>query len=265
MSTLLVIGAAVGLLLGVLGGGGSIVTVPALVYGAGLAPKQAIVASLLVVAVTSAVGAWRQWRAGLVDPGGALGFAAATMLGAAVGGRASALLPGDVQLVLLAGLMIAAGARMLRRESGAGAPDASGGAIASDANPGPARPAVLVASGVGVGVLTGLVGIGGGFLIVPALVTFARLPMRQAIGTSLLVIACTSTMAFATTASTTPVPWREAAIVGAMGSVGVLWGAAVGRRVPVVQLRRGFGLFLLGLSGFILWTNRGTLPSVVPP
>lgn len=274
MPTLLAIGALLGLLLGVLGGGGSIVTVPALVYGAGLPPKQAIAASLLVVGLTSAVGAWRQWRLGLVDPRRAFGFAAATMLGAAVGGLASAHVRGDVQLVLLATLMLAAAVRMLRPEGRDPAPPSGlpagipvgplGPPTAVPAPDAPPRATVLLASGLGVGTLTGLVGIGGGFLIVPALVTFARLPMRPAIGTSLFVIACTSATAFATVARATPVPWREAAVVGTMGIAGVLWGAAIGRRLPVALLRRGFGLFLLLLAGFILWTNRGTLRPAAP-
>jgi uncharacterized protein len=244
MLTLLAIGLTLGLLLGILGGGGSILTVPALVYAAGLAPKAAIATSLVVVGLTSAVGALRQWKAGTVQPRRALGFAIATMVGAFAGGRASALVRGDIQLVLLACVMLASGVSMWRAPK----PNATA-----------PRPAVLWLAGLGVGVLTGVVGIGGGFLIVPALAGLAAFPMAEAVGTSLVVIALNSATAFAAVASATPVPWRDAGIVAAAAIGGVLGGSAIGATLSAQQLRRGFAIFLMLLAGFILWTNRATV------
>lgn len=250
MLILVAIGLTLGLLLGVLGGGGSILTVPALVYGAGLEPKQAIATSLTVVGVTSAVGALRQWRQGTVQPRRALGFAVATMVGAFAGGKVSAFVRGDVQLVVLAVVMLGSAISMLRPP-----PVASGT---------PPRPAVLVAAGLGVGALTGVVGIGGGFLIVPALATLAAFPMAEAVGTSLVVIALNSATAFAALATTARVPWGTAATVTAAAIVGVLAGSSVGRRLSGAQIRRGFAIFLLLLAAFILWTNRATFRGSAP-
>ncbi len=238
MLVLLTIGLTLGLLLGVLGGGGSILTVPALVYGAGLEPKAAIATSLTVVGVTSAVGALRQWQSGTVQPRRALGFALATMLGAFGGGKLSAFVRGEA-------------ISMLRP------PPATTGA--------PPRPGVLIAAGLGVGALTGVVGIGGGFLIVPALATLAAFPMAEAVGTSLVVIALNSATAFAALATTARVPWGVAATVTAAAIVGVLAGSSLGRRLSGAQIRRGFAIFLLVLAAFILWTNRATLGLGTPP
>jgi hypothetical protein len=251
MLVLLTIGLTLGLLLGVLGGGGSILTVPALVYGAGLEPKAAIATSLTVVGVTSAVGALRQWQSGTVQPRRALGFALATMLGAFGGGKLSAFVRGDVQLVVLALVMLGSAISMLRP------PPATTGA--------PPRPGVLIAAGLGVGALTGVVGIGGGFLIVPALATLAAFPMAEAVGTSLVVIALNSATAFAALATTARVPWGVAATVTAAAIVGVLAGSSLGRRLSGAQIRRGFAIFLLVLAAFILWTNRATLGLGTPP
>lgn len=251
MVVLVAIGLTIGLLLGVLGGGGSILTVPALVYGAGLEPKQAIATSLAVVGVTSAVGALRQWRLGTVRPERALGFAVATMVGAFGGGKLSAFVRGDVQLVVLAVVMLGSAVSMLRP------PPATTGA--------PPRPGVLIAAGLGVGALTGIVGIGGGFLIVPALATLAAFSMAEAVGTSLVVIALNSATAFAAVATTARVPWGTAATVTAAAIAGVLTGSAIGRRLSGAQIRRGFAIFLLVLAAFILWSNRATFGAVWRP
>jgi uncharacterized membrane protein YfcA len=197
------------------------------------------------VGLTSAVGALRQWRTGTVQPRRALGFAVATMLGAFGGGKVAAFVRGDVQLVVLAVVMLASATSMLRPPP---PPRAE-----------PPKPALLWAAGLGVGVLTGVVGIGGGFLIVPALATLAGFAMAEAVGTSLVVIALNSATAFAAQATTARVPWGAAATVTVAAIAGVLSGSAVGRRLSGAQLRRGFAIFLLVLAGFILWTNRATL------
>ncbi|HEU4439870.1 MAG TPA: sulfite exporter TauE/SafE family protein, partial [Methylomirabilota bacterium] len=166
-----------GLALGTLGGGGSILTVPILVYVVGYEPKQAIGMSLAVVGVTAAIGAVGHHRAGNVRLRRAAVFAGAGVAGSAVGTRAATLVSGPVQLTLFAAIMVLAAGVMLR---GARPTDIA------DPPSVPHRPLLRTAiDGLGIGALTGLVGVGGGFLIVPALVVLGGLPMHQAVGTSL--------------------------------------------------------------------------------
>lgn len=173
-----------------LGGGGSILTVPVFVYVLGFGAKEAIAMSFPVVGATSFVGAISHWRAGNVDVSTALLFGFVAMAGSYAGARLAALASGAAQLTLLAVVMLAAAASMLRPQ-----PATSEGEATGSENNG--RRLVTVATvGVAVGLLTGFVGIGGGFLIVPALVIFAKTPMKHAIGTSLLVIAMNSTSGF---------------------------------------------------------------------
>jgi uncharacterized membrane protein YfcA len=244
------IGLALGLLLGVLGGGGSILTVPALVYAAGLAPKTAIAMSFAVVGTTSAIGAVLSWRAGNVRPSTTLAFGAATLVGAFGGARLAAHVRGDVQLMLLALVMLAAATAMLR---------APVRAVARPIARPVAHPIWLAVTGMSVGVLTGLVGIGGGFVIVPALTALAGLSMAEAVGTSLSVIAVNSASGFAGTLGHVTIPWRETAIVAATAAAGILIGYTIGKRVPAAQLKRFFAVFLLAVACFVLYSNRSVL------
>ena len=236
--------AVVGLLLGLLGGGGSILTVPIFVYVLGVAAKPAIAMSLPVVGVTSLVGAALHWRLGNVRLGAAGLFGLLAMAGAFVGARLSTRMSGAAQLALLAVVMLAAAGSMLRGRVADGAP--------------PARPrrALLAAVAVGVGVLTGLVGIGGGFLVVPALVLLARVPMREAVGTSLLVIAMNAASGFAGYLGTVDVPWGFLAGFTAAAVAGALAGTALVPHVPQAVLRRTFAVVLLAMGGFVLFKNR---------
>jgi len=245
------IGLLLGLLLGILGGGGSILTVPALVYAAGIAPKPAIAMSLAVVGVTSAVGGVWQWRRGRVQTGVALLFGLSAMAGALVGSRLAVLLRGDIQLLLLAVVMVASAVGMLR---GSAAPVEA--ARPPAASP---RPVLLGTTGVAVGIMTGIVGIGGGFLIVPALTLLAGLSMADAVGTSLVVITMNSAAGFFGTAGQVVVPWQATAIVivGAIG--GIAAGTFIGGRLSPAQLKRGFAIFLLGVAAFVMYANRAVL------
>lgn len=216
----LALAALIGLSLGLLGGGGSILTVPVLVYVLGFAAKPAIAMSLPVVGVTSLVGAALHWRLGNVRVATALTFGVLAMAGAFAGAKLAVFVSGAVQLALLAVVMLAAAVSMLRRTR-----------VESDAPASP-RPALLVPVALGVGVLTGLVGIGGGFLVVPALVLLARVPMRMAVGTSLLVIAMNSASGFAGYVGTVHVDWGFLAGFTAAAVAGALVGAAlVARRL----------------------------------
>jgi uncharacterized membrane protein YfcA len=238
--------AVVGLLLGLFGGGGAILTVPVLVYVLGFAAKPAIAMSLPVVGIASLVAAALHWRLGNVRVPTALAFGLLAMVGAFAGAKLAALVSGAVQLTFLAFVMITAAGLMLRADRGADV-DAAGA---------PPRLTLLVPVALGVGVLTGLLGIGGGFLIVPALVLFSRVPMRQAVGTSLLVIAMNSASAFAGYFGTVEFAWAFLAGFTAAAVAGALVGTLLMTRVPQAALRRGFALFLLAMGGFVLYKNR---------
>ncbi|GAB4003964.1 sulfite exporter TauE/SafE family protein [Glycomyces albus] len=176
----LVAAVAIGMMLGLLGGGGSILTVPALVYLAGVEPKAAIAMSLFIVGTTSLIAMGVHARAGRVRWRTGLLFGAAGMAGAYTGGRIAEYVPGPVLLGGFAVMMVLTAVAMIRSRA---EPEAAP----------PRRPvARILAEGAAVGLVTGLVGAGGGFLVVPALVLLGGLSMPTAIGTSLLVIAAKS-------------------------------------------------------------------------
>lgn len=248
--------ALVGLSLGLLGGGGSILTVPILVYVLGYGAKEAIAMSLAVVGTTSLVGAAGHWRAGNVKLRVALLFGAVAMAGSFLGSRMSAYFTDAAQLTLFAVVMLLAAGFMFRgRREGAGS--AGGERI----------PVVLIAlSGIAVGVLTGLVGVGGGFLIVPALVLLGRVPMKEAVGTSLLIIAMNSVTGFAGYLGRVEVAWTFMMLFTALAVVGIVVGTRLVRYVPQGALRRGFALFLLFMGSFVLYQNRSVvLPTAAAP
>ncbi len=234
-----------GIILGLLGGGGSILTVPAFVYALGYDPKLAVVMSLPVVGGAALVGAARHAMLGNVALRVAIPFGLAAMVGAFAGARVAHFLSGTTQLVVLALMMLTAAVSMLRTSSLPEPP--------SDA-PLRVTPAFL-AIGVAVGVLTSLVGVGGGFLIVPALVVLARVPMRQAIGTSLVVIAMNTLAGYAGYHGTLDVPWNVVLWFGGIAAVGILVGSALIKHVPVQILKRAFAVLLLLIGALILWQN----------
>ncbi len=257
---------AVGLSLGLLGGGGSILAVPLLVYVAGLDAQTAVATSLFVVGVTSAVavvphaGAGRvRWRTGLLFAGGG-------MVGAYLGGRLATHVPGPVLLVAFATMMLATAAAMIRGRTTRPTPPRVGDAPSTLRRRGrvtDSRRAVgVVALGVAVGTLTGFVGAGGGFLIVPALTLVAGLPMAQAVGTSLLVISLQSAAGLAGHLHGTTVPWSLALAVTTAAVLGSLVGARLASSVPQPTLRRAFGVMVLVMGAVVLAQQ---LPQVIHP
>lgn len=236
-----VLAAAVGLLLGALGGGGSILMVPLLVYVMGVPTREAVVISLPVVGLTSVAAAVGHWRAGHVQVRAAALFGVLAMLGAFLGGRVALLVGDGVQLPLLAFVMVGAGLSMLMTRSEQTNPErvqVPRGATA--------------AAAIGIGALTGLVGVGGGFLFVPALVLLAHVPMHAAVGTSLVLIAMNAVAALAAYWSAVPLPWGFVLGFAGIASVGAVVGVGVARRLPASRLRRGFGFLLLGVAAFVL-------------
>lgn len=246
----------IGLSLGLMGGGGSILTVPVFVYVLGFGAKPAIAMSLPVVGATSLVGAVGHWRAGNVHLRTALVFGGIAMVGSYLGARLAVFVSGAVQLLTLAVVMLAAAVSMLRsRPARATSRD-----VEEAATPGAPLPmAKILAVGFAVGVLTGIVGIGGGFLIVPALVVLGRVPMKQAVGTSLLVIAMNSASGYAGYAGTVEVPWGFLASFAGVAIAGILAGTYLVRFVSPAALKRGFAIFLLTVGGLMLYQNRGVL------
>lgn len=242
----------IGLTVGFLGGGGSILTLPMLVYLLRLEPAPAIATSLLLVSVTSTVGlavharpvpagdpatprrSTVQWTLGLI-------FGAAGMAGASVGGQLAAFIPPAWLLSSFALVMLATAlAMLLRRERDPAAP----------AQAAPPRPSLarLLPIGLGVGLLSGLVGAGGGFLIVPALTLLGGLPMREAIATSLLVLALQSGAGFVSHLLHTAIDWHLALLVTSSATAGSLIGARLSRGVRPARLRRAFALLVLAMA-----------------
>ena len=239
----------IGISLGLLGGGGSILTVPTLVYVMNVEPKAAIAMSLPVVGITALTAAIKHWRAGHVDLRVAIGFGVVAMAGALAAARAAKAVPGVVQLTLLGAVMVAAAVLMMR-------PRVSANPTANAAH---RRPIVLGIVGVGVGALTGLVGIGGGFLFVPALVLLGGLPIKRAVGTSLIVIAMNTAGGAIGYRGQATIDWRIVAGFTACAVLGSLIGARAVGRVSADNLRRWFAGFLLVMAGFIFWENRTVL------
>lgn len=241
------VGAIMGLLLGLLGGGGSVLAVPMFVYGLGMPPPQAVAASLAVVGATSLVGAMSYWRAGLIDVRRGLLVGALAMAGGYAGAALASRIGGPAQLLVFVAVLIGAAVAMLTRR----APSEAGAA----APPLPFTPRSLfaiAAAATAIGVLTGVVGIGGGFLFVPALVLLARMPMPQAIGTSLLVIAMNAAAATVGYLGRVAIPWDAALFVTGVAVVGVLAGGRVACLVPQRALQRAFGVVLLLVAGLML-------------
>ena len=253
MTLLLVLSALIGVSLGLLGGGGSILTVPILVYVAHLPTKDGIATSLFVVGVTSAVAMVTHARKGRVAwRVGAL-FGAASMVGAYFGGRVAHFLPSSWLLGGFTLMMVVTAVAMMRPRKETAAPNGAGGAG------GTVR---AIATGIGIGLLTGVVGAGGGFVIVPALVLLSNLPMRTAVGTSLLVITMNSLAGFAGAAMHATIPWHLAGLVTAMAVAGSLLGAAFASRVKPETLRKGFAWFVLAMAAFMIVKQ---LPSASAP
>jgi uncharacterized membrane protein YfcA len=245
-------GVLIGAALGLLGGGGSVLTVPIFVYVLGFSPKEAIAMSLAVVGATSGMGTVAHWRAGNVNVRVAAVFGALAMLGTLIGVRLARFVPGTTQLVLFAAVMLVAAILMLRGQSPAEETD-RGRAVQPVISPMRVVPAALL-----VGSLTGIVGVGGGFLIVPALVLM-RMSLRQAVGTSLLVITGTCVVGFVGYLGQVRVDWLAVAVVAAGTLPGITLGSYLHQFVPPSMLRRGFAVFLVVMAAIIFIENLAPL------
>jgi hypothetical protein len=238
----LMLAGLVGLSLGLLGSGGSIVTLPVLVYVAGIPTHQAVGMSLVIVGSTSAVGSLLHVRRGSFSLKAGAFFAASGMVGAFVGAKFTHLVSAPVLLLLFGALMLVVGIRMLR----------SGESTAQSQQ---CRPLRCLATGVAVGVLTGFLGVGGGFLILPALVLFAGLEMKTAIGTSLAVIAVNCLGGFIGQLRYVDFDWRLTLGFLAAAVAGMFAGTALAGRLPSSALRRGFAWCVALLGAALIARN----------
>lgn len=246
----LILSACIGLSLGLIGGGGSIITVPVLVYVLGVDAHQAIGMSLAVVGATSLVGASLHFRRGTVDVRTGALFGASGILGAFFGSRLTYLVSPGVLLLLFAALMLTTAVMMLVRR----------GRSASEAEVVHERStAKAIAAGLGVGVLTGFLGVGGGFLVVPALVFFGGLSMKEAIGTSLLVIAINCAAGLLGHLQYGGFSLWIAGMVTLLAAVGTLVGTALSHRASPARLKTGFALFVIAVAVFLVVKNYAVL------
>lgn len=244
----LVLGFVIGLTLGLLGGGGSILTVPALVYLVGQSPQAAVTASLAIVGINSTVGALFHQRSGTFHWKVALLFGGAGMITAYLAAGLSQRLSPALLMVLFALLMLVVGSLMILQKRNE-PEDHAAQEMRSTPNVW-----VILLAGVIVGLLTGLLGVGGGFLIVPALVMLVGLPMVQAVGTSLAIIAANS---FAGLLGHLGVPldlWLTIVFAGA-GIAGTFAGSKLARRLPANRLRQSFAVFVIVLGIFLMVDN----------
>jgi uncharacterized protein len=246
----------IGISLGLIGGGGSILTVPVLVYLFGIAPVPATAYSLFVVGSTSLVGTFPKYKQGFVNIKTALIFGAPAIV-AVYATRAFLvpLIPEEVftifgfvvtksalMMILFAVLMVFSSISMIREKKQNGQGN----------NEQRFNYPMILLEGTVVGVLTGLVGAGGGFLIIPALVLFSKLSMKQAVGTSLLIIAAKSLIGFLGDISHYQIDWKFLLIVTSLAMGGILAGNWLSHKLPGEKLKRGFGWFVLVMGVYII-------------
>lgn len=243
----------IGISLGLLGGGGSVLALPILVYVMGISPKPAIAMTLVIVGTVSLLGTIPHWRKGNVNLRKALIFGPATMLGAFLGAKLAHLpfFTETRQLLLFAVMMLVAAVLMIRKGS-LPSPDKKED---TELSPPPIYQYYwfwLITEGLGIGILTGLVGVGGGFAIVPALVLLGNTPIKEAIGTSLLIITLNSLAGFLGYLGTVSLDWGLMATFTCVAAVGTFLGAYLSQYIEAKQLQKGFGYFLIAVATFIL-------------
>ncbi len=244
------LGLLVGLTLGTLGGGGSILTVPALVYLIGENPQHATTASLVIVGVTAVTGTAGHARAGRVRWGAGLVFGIVGAGGSLLGSALNQLVNPDILLLAFAGLMVLTAAAMLQRAR-----------RYEFANPHAFREVEhglkakrsleVVAAGTVVGFMTGFFGVGGGFVVVPAMVLALDFAMPEAVGTGLLVIALNTITALAARGGIVAVDWGVVGPFAISAMVGSLFGYRVAGRIPATRLARAFAVLLVLLAIYV--------------
>jgi uncharacterized membrane protein YfcA len=242
----LVLALVVGLVLGLLGGGGSLLAVPIFLYVFHIEPKPAIAMSLVVVGMSALVGFLTHWRQGTVNVRIAVMFGGLAMVGAFAGARVARHVPARVQLGLFTVFALTAAVMMLRdsRKTSKGSDTGEGAQ--------PHFSALLAAEALGVGALTALIGAGGGFIIVPALVLVANVPVKAAVGSSLLIIAMNSTSAVLGYHGQVAFDWKLVGWFTSVAAVGAVIGTRLVRRLPAARIKQGFAIMILVLGTYLV-------------
>lgn len=241
-----------GLSLGLMGGGGSILTVPILVYAIGMSPKSSIALSLAIVGLTSIIGVFGHFKNKNINLKMAALFAPFAMLGTFFGAKLSKFFTGEAQLLLFGTIMLVASILMIKK-------------IPLKEQSEKKQSILFIAVGaLIVGIITGLVGIGGGFLIVPALVLIIGLPMKEAIGTSLLIIALNSASGFLGYLGMVEIDWSFLLIFTLFSGIGILLGSHFVKYISQAKLKKMFGIFLIFMAIFILYKNKNVLLGNIP-
>lgn len=257
----------IGVSLGLIGGGGSILTVPVLVYLFGVNPVSATAYSLFVVGATSLVGVFPKYKLGEVNLKTAIIFGIPSI--AAVYATRAFIVPAIpdhilqigsftltkplLMMLLFAVLMLFASISMIREKKCVDCPENE---------PQQFNYPMILLEGALVGMLTGLVGAGGGFLIIPALVLLSKLPMKQAIGTSLLIIAAKSLIGFTGDLGHLQIDWQLLGTVTALAIAGIFVGNALSKKVSAAALKKGFGWFVLLMGIYIIVKELFLTPGV---
>lgn len=243
----------IGLLLGLLGGGGSILTVPMLVYVLGIEPKTAIVTSFIVVGLSSLMAIIQHARKRHVCWKSGVFFGLSGMAGAFGGGRLAGHFSNDVLMALFGLVTLITGIAMLRARDAEIARSSMREHLA--VCPAKVPYSRVLFDGFFVGGLTGLVGVGGGFLIVPALSMLVRLPMQAAVGTSLLVIAMNAVAGLGGYINHVPIDLSLTGLVTAGAITGSVMGGWLSTRTSAKALRRVFGVFVVLIAGYVLYQS----------
>ena len=236
----------VGLVLGLLGGGGSILAVPTFLYVFHVEPKPAIAMSLVVVGMSALVGFLAHWRNGTINVRIAVLFGALAMVGSFAGARVARFVPASVQLAMFAAFALTAAIMMLRDSV-----RPRFAAVAQDAGPLHFSP-LLGVQAIAVGVLTALIGAGGGFLIVPSLVLMANVPVKEAVGSSLLIIAMNAASGVAGYLGQVPFDWPLIGWFTTLAAAGAVTGTRFMRRLPAARIKQGFAIMILVLGSYLV-------------
>jgi uncharacterized membrane protein YfcA len=244
----LILSGAIGVSLGLIGGGGSILTVPILVYFLDVEPHDAVAMSLAVVGATSLFGTFLHWRRDNVSFASGLSFGAAGAVGALLGSPLTMLVSPKALLLIFAFLMLAVAISMLWRRHHVPHPD----------QPKP-HPVKALMAGTGVGVLTGFLGVGGGFLIVPALVLFGGLELKRAIGTSLFVIFLNCIAGLLGHMSQGFFDWGLTALVILLAVAGAAAGTVISHKLAAHRLQKVFAVLVLAVAVFLVAKNYAVL------
>lgn len=258
----LILAIVIGLSLGLIGGGGSILAVPILKYVMGVTAKQAIAMSLFIVGTVSIIGLIPHWRQGNVNLPVAITFIPPAMIGAFLGAKITKLpmINDTFQLITFAIVMLLASIFMIQKSRKSNKSNQNfqkdnleSKTIKSPQNINQLTKIILtIFQGLGVGILTGFVGVGGGFLIIPALVLIGGIPMKEAVGTSLLIIFCNSFSAFLGYINQVELDWLIIGTFTLAASVGIIAGAYLSKIIKAQYLQQAFGYFVLAVAVFIL-------------